>query len=80
MYKVLVDFVDLQDNNRKYSAGDKFPRAGYEPSKDRIAALLSNKNKRGTAIIIEVKPETKPVEKETLADKPKKGRKKNDAK
>ena len=79
MYKVLVDFVDLKDNNYKYSAGDKFPRTGYEPDKKRVAELLSNKNKRGMVIITEVKSEPKPEVKESLADKPKKGRKKNDA-
>lgn len=79
MYKVLVDFVDLKDNNYKYSAGDKFPRTGYEPDKKRLSELLSNKNKRGMAIITEVKSEPKPEVKESLADKPKKGRKKNDA-
>lgn len=76
MYKAIADFVDLKDNNHKYHAGDVFPRKGYEPSEDRIAELLSNNNKRGTAVIAEVKPEIK----ESLADKPKKGRKKNDAK
>ena len=80
MYKAIADFVDLKDNNHKYNAGDQFPRKGYKPNKDRIAELLSDNNKRGVAVIAEVKPETKPVEKETLADKPKKGRKKNDAK
>lgn len=69
MYKAIIDFVDLQDNNHKYHAGDQFPRKGYEPSTDRIAELLSKKNKRGKAVIAEDVP----------ADKPKKGRKKNDA-
>ncbi len=76
MYKAIADFVDLKDNNHKYNAGDQFPRKGYKPDKDRLAELLSSDNKRGTAVIAEVKPE----EKEVSADKPKKGRKKNDVK
>lgn len=76
MYKAIADFVDLKDNNHKYTAGDQFPRKGYKPSDNRLAELLSNENMRGTAVIAEVKPE----EKEAPVDKPKKGRKKNDAK
>ena len=72
MYKAITHFTDLQDNNYKYQAGDIFPRNGYNPSKSRIALLLSNKNKQGKAVIEEM-PEEIPV------DKPKKGRKKNDA-
>jgi hypothetical protein len=73
MYKAITHFTDLQDNNHKYQAGDIFPRDGYNPSKSRVAELLSNKNKQGKPVITEVVEEA-PV------DKPKKGRQKNDAK
>ena len=73
MYKAITHFTDLKDRGHKYQAGDIFPRDGYNPSKARIAELLSDKNKRGESVIIEI-VEEKPI------DKPKKGRQKNDAK
>lgn len=74
MHKALVNFVDLRDNNHRYHAGDSFPREGYEVSDDRIAELCSDQNKLGKPVIAEEKPvDEAPVE------KPKKGRKKNDA-
>ena len=51
MYKVLVGFVDLKDNNHVYRAGDVFPRTGYKPSAARIAELSGTKNKRKVALI-----------------------------
>ena len=87
MYKVISDFTDLKDNNFKYHVGDEFPRHGYTPSASRIAELASAHNKRGRAVIEEVKEEfmNKPVEAEAdeqpvevEASKPKRrGRKKN---
>lgn len=50
-YKVIVYFNDLQDKNYPYKVGDVYPRKGVKPSEERIAELLSNKNKRGTALI-----------------------------
>jgi len=71
MYKALVDFVDLQDNNHRYHAGDPFPRKGYDPGEDRIKELLSSSNLRGIAVITEekLKKEKAPV------NKPKKDKK-----
>lgn len=91
MYKALTDFIDLQDNYRKYRAGDTFPRKGYDPGEERIAELASANNKRGRAVIAEVseKAVIKPVEKpekerveipvETVEEpqKRRRGRKKN---
>ena len=64
MYKALTDFIDLQDNYRKYRAGDTFPRKGYDPGEERIAELASTNNKRGYAVIAKVseKAAVKPVE------------------
>lgn len=86
-YKAIEPFKDLLDHEYKYRAGDVFPRSGYTPSAERIAELLSDNNKRGRAVIEEVKEEfmNKPVESETdeqpvevEAPKPKRrGRKKN---
>lgn len=51
MYKVLVYFVDMQDNNHPYHPGDVYPRDGLKPSKKRIAELAGDKNKLGVPLI-----------------------------
>lgn len=71
MYKALMNFVDLRDNNHRYHAGDSFPREGYEADDDRIAELCSDQNKLGKPVIAEEKPVD-----EVPADKPKKGKQK----
>lgn len=82
MYKAIVNFVDLQDNNHRYHAGDEFPRKGLDVSAERIDELLTNKNRRHTPVIEEVDDLTPvPVKSEDKpADKPKKGGKKKDVK
>ena len=53
MWRVLVDFADLQDNGHVYRAGDEFPRGGtVEPS--RAAELAGFNNRRGFPLIEEV--------------------------
>lgn len=54
MYKVIKHFVDLQDDNYSYSAGDEFPRRGKIVSEARLYELASSKNKRGTPLIEKV--------------------------
>lgn len=58
MYKVIKHFVDLQDNNHPYNAGDIFPRSGMEVSEDRLAELAGSENKQGVPLIqfVEEKP------------------------
>ena len=60
MYTVLEGFFDLQDARpcgvlshvyHEYRAGDNYPRAGYEPTPERIQELLSDTNARGRALI-----------------------------
>lgn len=63
MYKVIKFFMDLQDNNRAYNIGDTYPRAGFEPSPERIAELAGKQNKQGKPLI------------ELVPEKPKKARK-----
>lgn len=84
MYKVVKRFVDLQDNNYKYEAGDEYPRLGYEPSLVRINEL-STKNNLQKAILIkdfedidekEVIDLEKNDEITEETEKPKRGRKK----
>lgn len=73
MYKVIVRFMDLQDNNHIYEVDDTYPREESDPSFDRIRELASDSNKIGKPLIEEIKEE--PIE-----EKPKpKRRKKADA-
>ena len=63
MYKVIVGFIDLQDNNYPYKEGDKFPhsdKVGVLPS--RYEELASNRNRRGIPLIKEVKRSKKTEE------------------
>lgn len=57
MYKTIVFFTDLQDNDHAYNVGDEFPRKGMKVTKKRINELASSKNKRGIPLIEEVKEE-----------------------
>ncbi len=88
MFKVIADFVDLQDNNHKYRVGDEFPRPGVVVTDARIDELKTDANRLKKPLIkAEMKPESKQEEKpktekpktdKPKADnKPKKGRKKN---
>ena len=54
MYRVLRQFFDLTDQHL-YRVGDAFPRAGANPSDERIAELAGNNNKVGSPLIAEVK-------------------------
>lgn len=53
MYKVIVYFEDLQDNNYAYNVGDTYPRKGLKPKAARIEELATGKNIRGIALIKE---------------------------
>ena len=53
VYTVIHDFADLQDGEHIYRVGDSFPRSGVKPTSGRIAELLSNGNRIGTALIAE---------------------------
>ncbi len=89
MYKVVIDFADLQDGDHVYHVGDIFPRDGAEASEERIAELASADNRRGVVLIEPVKAPQK-AKKQPVTDengkaeevvdkaetKPKKGKKK----
>lgn len=75
MYKTVMYFEDLQDNNYPYHPGDTFPRKGMEVSAERLAELSTVKNRRGIVLIEKV--EEKPRQEEKKAEaKPKPRRKK----
>lgn len=65
MYKVLVEFADLQDKNYVYHVGDEYPRNGVKLDSKRVSELSGSSNKIGKPLIEEVK---KPVEEKE--DKP----------
>ena len=71
MYRVIHEFMDLQDENHIYRVGDTYPREGKETSLERATELMSNKNKIGEPIIEDVVVETA----ENTEAKPKKGKK-----
>lgn len=76
MYKVIKGFLDLQDRNRVYNAGDEYPAKGIEVSEARIQELLSKNNKLGEPLIAEiknseVKAEPKEEPKEEVKEEPK---------
>jgi hypothetical protein len=54
-YRVIKYFTDLQDDEYPYNAGDTFPRKGMTVTADRIKELSSTANKRGVALIEEVR-------------------------
>lgn len=86
MYQVIKDFVDIQDNNYLYRAGDAFPRVGVDAGKDRIRELLLGKNRCGEVLIKELEKadisaeseENEPAEETVVKEikKPKKANKK----
>lgn len=63
MYKAIVQFTDLQDNNHKYLPGDVFPRTGLEVSEKRLDELATDKNRRHKPMIVKIE-DKKPVKKE----------------
>ena len=38
-YRVIVSFVDMQDNLHEYGVGDKYPLRGHEDTAERIQEL-----------------------------------------
>lgn len=55
MYKVIHEFLDLQDNSYYYHVGDVFPHDGVTADSERIKELSSVNNKIGVPLIAEEK-------------------------
>ena len=81
MFRVIEFFTDLQDDNHAYNVGDVFPREGVAVTADRIKELSGTQNKRGIALIEEVRVTVKsgideieviPDEAETVENEPRK--------
>lgn len=62
MYKVIVNFKDLQDGNYAYKVGDEFPRKGKTASAERLKELSGSNNKRHTPLIADGKDAAKKAE------------------
>lgn len=69
MYIVIKAFVDLQDNNYSYKAGDAYPRKGKEVSPERIAELSGKDNKQGVPLIAKAENTDKKAAAKKTADK-----------
>ena len=54
MFRVMVEFADLQDNNHVYRVGDKYPHTKRRVAKKRIEELISSSNKIGKPLIEKV--------------------------
>ena len=54
MFKVIKTFKDATDGYL-YHVGDKYPHVGVA-EEARIEELASDKNRRGEALIVEIKP------------------------
>lgn len=52
-YRVIRNFIDLQDNKHFYQVGDKYPRKG-KVKKERIDELLGYDNQAREPLIQEV--------------------------
>ena len=54
-YEVLHKFIDLEDKNKVYNAGDTYPKpANKKITPDRILDLTTSNNKRGMVLIKEI--------------------------
>ena len=54
MWQAAVDFIDLEDSEHFYHAGDPYPRQGMKPTKKRVRVLSTNENRMGYPLIVEV--------------------------
>lgn len=59
-YEVIKYFTDLQDNNKAYEVGDRFPKPyNKKISAERLDELSGSDNKQGTPLIKKVEQEDK---------------------
>ena len=70
MYIVKYDFVDLQDNNYAYKAGETYPREGYTPDEARINELSTEANAQGRELIMVTKESPKKAEDKDIEKTP----------
>lgn len=73
MYRVIVSFFDLHDENRRYSVGDVFPRKGLTVTAERLEELAGSKNRLHKPLIEAVKQEDKPKRKTATKSRKREG-------
>jgi hypothetical protein len=57
-FEVIQDFKDLEDKNKVYFKGDRYPYPANRKIEDeRLEELMSSKNKQGRPVIKEVTDE-----------------------
>lgn len=67
--KVVYKFADLIDGNYIYEVGDKYPRNGYKPTKERVEELKGSDNKIGKPLIVAEPEDVIKAEPEAVAPK-----------
>ena len=65
MYRVIREFVDLQDGHYFYAVGAEYPRKGYKPDEARFEALAGANNLQHRPMIEKVADPAPKVDKET---------------
>lgn len=65
VYEAIEYFEDLQDDRHAYKENDVYPREGFQVSKERLAELASNKNRRKRPMIRERKADSAQYPKHT---------------
>ncbi|CRV31544.1 hypothetical protein [Staphylococcus saprophyticus] len=54
-YKVIKYFIDLEDNNKVYEVGDRFPKPyNKKVTPERLAELSGSRNRQGKPLIEKV--------------------------
>lgn len=69
MYKVIVAFTDLQDNDYPYKVNDIYPRDGFDVLPSRVKELSTVANRRGIPLIEKIEEEPKPKRTTKKAEK-----------
>ena len=67
-YRAAVDFIDLQDDNRLYKAGEKYPRLGLKVSAARLEELSTDANRMGYPLIAAAREDDKRPRKRVKKD------------
>lgn len=67
-YRAAVDFIDLQDDNRLYKAGEKYPRPGLKVSGARLEELSTTANLAGYPLIAAAQDDVRPTRKRVKKD------------
>ena len=70
MFKVIVEFSDLQHKKHIYRVGDEYPHSDYSVSEERLNELLTCRNRLRTPLIELVEDKSEDAEKPAEEEKP----------